>query len=187
MHRDRFAETVERLAAIADAMVVGDPRHPDTALGPLINDAAATRFRELVADARGNGARVVAGGGAEGRCARPTVLVDVSDTCRFHLEEGFAPIVSVAAFDDDDDAVAQANAGDLGLIAGVVSADSAAADRIARRLRAGAVHVNGPSIGDEPHVPFGGLGSSGMGRLGGMESVRFFTEQRTLYVHGQAV
>lgn len=183
VHRDRFDETVERLSAIADAMVVGDPRDPDTDLGPLINDAAAVRFRELVDDARGHGARVVAGGGIEGRYARPTVLVNVSEACRFHLDEGFAPIVSVAAFDDDDDAVAQANAGDLGLIASVVSADASAADRIARRLHAGAVHVNGPSIGDEPHVPFGGLGASGMGRLGGAESVRFFTEQRTFYTH----
>lgn len=184
VHRDRFEETVERLAEIADAMVVGDPRDPDTELGPLINDAAADRFRGLVDDARDHGATVVAGGQIEGRYGRPTVLVDVSDACRFHLEEGFAPIVSVAVFEDDDDAVAQANAGDLGLIASVISVDATAAGRLARRLRAGAVHVNGPSIGDEPHVPFGGLGASGFGRLGGAESVRFFTEQRTLYVHG---
>lgn len=183
VHRDRFDETVERLSAIAGAMVVGDPREPGTDLGPLINDAAAARFSELVDDARGHGAQVVAGGEIDGRYARPTVLTGVSDACRFHLEEGFVPIVSVAAFDDDDDAVAQANAGDLGLIASVLSADGAAADRVARRLRAGAVHVNGPSIGDEPHVPFGGLGASGMGRLGGTESVRFFTEQRTFYTH----
>ncbi|MFT4232614.1 MAG: aldehyde dehydrogenase family protein [Leucobacter sp.] len=183
VHRDRYAEAVERLSGIADGMVVGDPRDPAVDLGPLINDAAARHFSDLVADARENGARIAAGGSADGRYARPTVLTDLGAGCRFAAEEGFAPILSIAPFDDDDDAVRQANAGDLGLIAAVLSEDEAAAYRVARRIRAGAVHVNGPSVGDEPHVPFGGLGASGMGRLGGLESVRFYTEQRTFYLH----
>lgn len=183
IHRSRFDEAVERLASIADSMNVGDPRDLDTNLGPLINAAAATHFGELIEDARSNGARIVAGGSLDGLYARPTVLTQVSDECRFYLEEGFAPIVNVVAFDDDEDAVRRANEGDLGLIGAVISADATSAYRLARRVRAGAVHINGPSVGDEPHVPFGGLGASGMGRLGGQESVRFFTEQRTYYIH----
>ncbi|MGC0239409.1 aldehyde dehydrogenase family protein [Arthrobacter sp. SD76] len=183
VHRSRYDETLERLAAIADAMVVGDPRSAETDLGPLINTKAAEHFSELVDDATAQGSRVVAGGTRDGRFARPTVLADVSDACRYYAEEGFAPIISVTPFDDDDEAAARANQGDFGLIGAVISADRDAAYRLALRVRAGAIHVNGPSVGDEPHVPFGGLGASGMGRLGGMESVRFFTEQRSLYVH----
>ena len=186
-HESVAEELVERLTAAAEAMVVGDPREPATDLGPLIDDRAADAYRAFVADAVQHGATVRTGGTADGRCARPTVLTGVGPACRFHAEEGFAPLVSVTAVASDDEAVAAANDGDLGLIASVVCGDEARALRIARRVRAGAVHVNGPSVGDEPHVPFGGLGASGAGRLGGEESVRFFTEQRTFYVHGSDV
>ncbi|MFT3797130.1 aldehyde dehydrogenase family protein [Microbacterium sp.] len=186
VHRSRYEELCERMADAARGMVVGDPRNAGTDLGPLINDRAAAHFTELVEDARRGGAKILAGGTSDGRWAQPTVLTDVGDSCRFAVEEGFAPIVSIEAFDSDDDAVRRANAGELGLIAAVISADHSAAERLAHLLRAGAVHVNGPSVGDEPHVPFGGLAASGMGRLGGWESVRFFTEQRSLYLHGAA-
>ena len=184
VHRSRYAEAVDRLVAIAESMNVGDPRDPAVQLGPLINAGAAEHFSELVEDARGLGAGVAAGGSIDGLYARPTVLTDVNDRCRFFAEEGFAPIVNVVPYDDDDDALAKANEGELGLIAAVISDDADRAYRLARRVRAGAVHVNGASVGDEPHVPFGGLGASGMGRLGGRDSVRFYTEQRTFYLHG---
>lgn len=183
VHADLVDDLVARLSAIADAMVVGDPARPEVDLGPLINDAAALHFSELIEDAVSHGAQVTAGGTRVGRLARPTVLTGVTSACRFDLEEGFAPIVSITPFRDDDEAVALANSGTLGLIGSVISADGGAALALAKRVRAGAVHVNGPSVGDEPHVAFGGLGDSGAGRLGGEESVRFFTEQRTFYVH----
>ncbi len=183
VHRDRLEELVEGLAGIADGMRVGDPRDPEVQVGPLIDDTAAAHFTELVEDATAHGARVAAGGSADGRFARPTVLTGVPTDARYHFEEGFAPIVGVVPVDGDDEAVQAANAGAYGLIASVISADPDAAYALAGRIRAGAVHVNGPSVGDEPHVPFGGLGESGMGRLGGTESARFFTEQRSFYVH----
>jgi benzaldehyde dehydrogenase (NAD) len=183
VHRDRYREAVDRLAAIADGMTVGDPRRAGTDLGPVITNRAAERFRELISDARAHGADVAAGGQLTDRYARPTVLTGLDPSSRFAVEEGFLPIVEVIPFDDDLDAIAIANSLEEGLIGSVISADRDAAYSLARELRAGAVHVNGPSIGDEPHVPFGGLGASGMGRLGGADSVAFFTDQRTLYVH----
>lgn len=183
VHRSRFDEFVTRLTGIADGMVLGDPREAGVDLGPVINDSAATRFAELIDDARSAGTTVAAGGGADGRYVRPTVLTELPGTCRFATEEAFVPIVEVTPFDHDDEAVAKANALEEGLIASVISADRHQAYLLAQHLRTGAVHVNGPSVGDEPHVPFGGVGASGMGRLGGAESVRFFTEQRSLYVH----
>ncbi|QNE21345.1 aldehyde dehydrogenase family protein [Kribbella qitaiheensis] len=183
VHRSRFDETVERLTTIADSMMVGDPRDPATDIGPVINDSAARRFAELITDARSAGATVMAGGDIDGRHARPTILTEVPTACRFATEEGFLPIVEVLPFDSDDQAVELANSLEEGLIASVMSADRDQAYAVAQRLRTGAVHVNGPSVGDEPHVPFGGIGASGMGRLGGTESLHFYTEQRSLYVH----
>lgn len=183
-HESRVDELVDRLAAAADAMVVADPREAGTDLGPLISADAAAAFTWLVDDAVAHGAELRAGGSRDGLYARPTVLTGVGPDCRLADEESFAPVVAVTPFADDDEAVALANAGDLGLIASVFSQDQSWAQRVAGRLRAGAVHVNGPSVGDEPHVPFGGLAGSGAGRLGGVESLRFFTEQRTFYLHG---
>jgi acyl-CoA reductase-like NAD-dependent aldehyde dehydrogenase len=183
VHRDRAAELIDRLAAFADGMSLGDPRSTETEIGPVINDAAAATHRSMIDDAVSNGARVVAGGTADGLFLRPTVLTGVTRASRFYLEESFTPIVSVASFTDDDDAIRLANVGDYGLVSSVASADGAAAEALAGRIAAGAVHVNGPSVGDEPHVPFGGVGASGVGRLGGEESLRFFTEQRTIYRH----
>ncbi|MFT4307542.1 MAG: aldehyde dehydrogenase family protein [Microbacterium sp.] len=183
VHRGRYQELVDRLAFEAERIVVGDPRDPDTQLGPLINDRAAAAFRSLVADAKAKGAIAVAGGTIDGRYASATVLTGVRPGQDYYLDEGFVPIVSVIPVDDDDEAVAIANDTEYGLVGSVVSADGDAARRLARRMRAGAVHVNGPSVGDEPHVAFGGLGASGVGRLGGEESLRFFTEQRTFYLH----
>lgn len=179
-------ELTDRLSEAAAGVVVGDPRLRGTQLGPLINDIAAERFERFVDDARATGAQIRAGGRRDGRYALPTVLSALPPGASYYTEEGFCPIVSVHPVDSDEEALAVANSGGYGLIGAVFSSDGHKAARMAARMHAGAVHVNGPSVGDEPHVPFGGLGASGMGRLGGSESVRFFTEQRTLYLHDDA-
>ncbi|WP_158437745.1 aldehyde dehydrogenase family protein [Naasia lichenicola] len=167
------------------AMIVGDPREPTTDLGPLINIAAARHFSELVKDAHRTGASLLLGDAdIDGAYARPVVLEGLGREARLFHEEAFAPIVSLQRAVDDEDAIRMANDTEFGLIASVVSADPAHALHVASRVRSGAVHVNGPSVGDEPHVPFGGIGLSGFGRLGGVESLRTFTEQRTVYLHG---
>ena len=184
VHRSRAQELTERLAAIADAMIVGDPRDQTSDLGPLINSRAATSFHDLVVDAVDHGARVLSGGpDLDGLYARPTVLEDLARSSRLYYQESFSPVVSIHPVADDDEALRVANDTDYGLIGSVIAKDSSRAESIASRLRAGAVHVNGPSVGDEPHVAFGGLGDSGYGRLGGMESVRAFTDQRSFYLH----
>lgn len=185
VHRSIAGELAERLAATARRMTTGDPRDAGTDLGPLINGAAADRFHRLVADGVRRGARVLSGGiDMEGLFARATVVADLPGTAELTTQESFAPIVTVHAVDSDDEAIALANDTDYGLIAAVLSADHHRAEHVARQLNVGAAHVNGPSVGDEPHVPFGGLAMSGYGRLGGDESVRTFTEQRSLYLHG---
>ena len=185
VHAARFEELTDRLAAFADAMVVGDPREEGTELGPLVNAAAAASVTRLVDDAVAQGATLRSGGRPEGLYARPTVVTGLPRSALLSGQESFGPLVSVQAAADDAAAVELANEGPYGLVASVASADPGRAEALARRIRAGAVHVNGPSVGDEPHVPFGGLGASGYGRLGGAESVRTFTDQRTFYLHGR--
>ena len=176
---------LEQFSAVVADLRVGDPRAADTDLGPLINEPAVKNYRRLVDDALDRGAAISAGSGeADGLFATPVVLTDIErDAALFH-EEAFSPVVSVHRFHTDAEAVALANDTHYGLIASVISGDTARGLAIASRLRTGAVHVNGSSIGDEPHVPFGGVAWSGFGRLGGIESVRTFTEQRTIYAHG---
>ncbi|MDJ1372622.1 aldehyde dehydrogenase family protein [Gulosibacter molinativorax] len=183
VHHSLRDELVRKLSDFANEMTVGDPAKVDTDLGPVIDDAAAERFDGYMVDAVEHGAQVTAGGLRDGRYVRPTVLTDVPTAAKVRFQETFLPLVHVTEFETDAEAIALANEGQFGLIASVVSKDEAAAVSLARQIRAGAVHVNGPSVGDEPHVPFGGLGLSGAGRLGGEESVRFFTTQRTYYIH----
>lgn len=186
VHHSRADELTERLAAAAQAMSVGDPRLDATDLGPLINLRAATSFRDLVLDAVDHGADVRSGGPeVDGLYARPTVLANLATSARLYHQESFSPVVSIHPVADDQEALRVANDTEYGLVGSVIAADPARAEGVAAGLHAGAVHVNGPSVGDEPHVAFGGLRASGYGRLSGMESVRTFTDQRTFYLHGR--
>ena len=174
-----------RIAALASRLQVGDPSLDDTDLGPLISLTAAENFRALVRDAVDKGASMLTGtGDTDGCFAAPVVLEALPTSARLSREEAFSPVVSIEAAVNETDAIHRANDSEFGLIASVLSSDPDHGWRVAEQLQVGAVHVNGPSNGDEPHVPFGGVGASGFGRLGGMESVRTFTEQRTLYLHG---
>ncbi|MXP23393.1 aldehyde dehydrogenase family protein [Gordonia sp. HNM0687] len=180
-----FDDLTERVLAKTSALRVGDPRDPANDYGPLINQRAAEGFRTLVSDAVNSGARILHGSGeTDGLYAEPVVLTDLPTTARAFYEEAFSPVVSLQRASDEADAIRQANDTELGLMASVISGDDGHALSVANRIHSGAIHVNSSSIGDEPHVPFGGIGASGFGRLGGLESVRTFTEQRTIYLHG---
>jgi benzaldehyde dehydrogenase (NAD) len=184
VHRSLADELAQRVAAIAQSMTVGDPRLTGSVLGPLIHDGAVQNFQALVGDAVDRGAVAVTGGPERHNLyVSPTVLVGVPVGAQLTTQESFSPVVAIHPVSSDDEAVHVANSTEFGLIASVISSDLARAQRIARRLSVGAVHVNGPSVGDEPHVPFGGVGASGFGRLGGSESVHMFTEQKTVYLH----
>jgi benzaldehyde dehydrogenase (NAD) len=185
VHHSVADELTERVTAIATAMRVGDPRSNETALGPLINDTGVENFQALVSDAIDRGAAATCGGPQRDHLyVAPTVLTDVPVDAQLTTRESFSPVVTIHPVTSDDEAIHLANNTEFGLIASVLSSDPARAQSVARKLNVGAVHINGPSIGDEPHVPFGGVGASGFGRLGGTESVHMFTEQKTLYLHG---
>ena len=174
-----FDAFLERFVERAAKLKVGDPTADKAnVIGPLINDKQAARVRDHIDDAVAKGAQVVLGGTVNGRYAEPTILTGVTPDMRIYREETFGPVVPVIPFGVDEDAIAIANDTEYGLSSGVVSRDEARALAIAERLETGMCHVNCSSINDEPHAPFGGVKSSGVGRQGGRWSTETFTETR---------
>jgi acyl-CoA reductase-like NAD-dependent aldehyde dehydrogenase len=122
------------------------------------------------------GARLLTGGVPTGRCFPPTVLADVPPTSELAFDETFGPVVLLEACDGAEDALRRANATDFGLAAGIITGDPYRGLDLARRLRAGIVHVNDQPVNDEPQMPFGGVKDSGAGRFGIGFAAEEFTE-----------
>jgi vanillin dehydrogenase len=169
---------VERLGERAAALSVGDPREPETQLGPMVNRSALERVAGLVDDAVQRGAQVVTGGEAEGPCYRPTVLTGVTPEMRIYHEESFGPVVGVVSVDTPEEAVRIANDTEYGLAAAVFGGHVSTALELARQIESGICHVNGSTVHDEPQMPFGGVKASGWGRFGGKAAIEEFTELR---------
>jgi vanillin dehydrogenase len=175
----------ERLAERAKALTVGDPREPDTMIGPLINAGALERMSDLVADALAGGARALTGGEADGPCFPPTVLSGVTPQMRLYSEESFGPLLAVIEVDGAEEAVAVANDTEYGLSAAVFSRNVPAALELAQRIESGICHINDATVHDEPQMPFGGVKASGWGRFGGRAALEEFTELRWITVQEQ--
>jgi acyl-CoA reductase-like NAD-dependent aldehyde dehydrogenase len=186
VHSSFAEEFTTKLAAKISRLQHGDPADPATVVGPVINDRSAKRVAELVQDAVAQGARVRTGGGdPEGARYAATVLDQVTPSMRIYHEEIFGPVVTVIAFDSDDEAIAIANDTDLGLTAGVLTEDTRRGLAVARRLRTGIVHINNQTVDDEPQAPFGGVKSTGYGRFGGRWGVEAFTDTRWVTIAGK--
>jgi acyl-CoA reductase-like NAD-dependent aldehyde dehydrogenase len=161
VERPVYETFVSRLAARAAALPSGDPATPGTIIGPLITPAARERVAREVDEAVAAGARVLAGGTSDGPCYLPTILADVPPGARIHSEETFGPVLVAQPVDDADEAIAVANATSYGLSAGLITGDNQRGFALARRIDAGAVHVNDQTIADEPQLPLGGVKDSG--------------------------
>jgi acyl-CoA reductase-like NAD-dependent aldehyde dehydrogenase len=172
------SEFVERFAAKARALTVGDPREGKTALGAVIDRAAVQHVNTLIEDAVAKGANIVAGGRSETVLMPATVVDGVTSSMKLYRDESFGPVVGIIRARDELDAIRLANDGEYGLSAAVFTRDMARGLRVARQVRSGMCHINGATVHDEPQMPFGGVGSSGYGRFGGKAGISEFTELR---------
>ncbi|MEV0850159.1 aldehyde dehydrogenase [Streptomyces sp. NPDC049954] len=184
--RSRYEEVVTVVKEVVESLKVGDPRDPDTFIGPMIRRDQQQKVRDYIETGVKEGARLVTGGpevpvGLErGYYVTPTVFADVDNSMRIAQEEIFGPVLVVIAYEDEDEAVRIANDSEYGLSGGVWSEDEGHALAIARRIRTGTVTVNGASVGFDG--PFGGFKASGLGREYGFAGLHTYLEYKTVTV-----
>jgi aldehyde dehydrogenase (NAD+) len=147
-------------------------------IGPVINATQLRKIKEQVDEAVAAGATLLCGGKNEGLFYQPTVLGNVTRKMKVFREETFGPVAPIIRASNDEEAIEIANDSDYGLSAGIMTRNEERGLSIAQRLRTGMAHNNDSSINDEPHVPFGGIGASGLGRHGGKPGIDTFTELR---------
>lgn len=173
--RPVYEPFAERFVAASQAMVVGDPLDERVDVGPMIDAREAERIEGWVREAQAAGATVLTGGRREGAVYWPTVLADVTPQMKVVAEEAFAPVASIIACDDFEEALAQADATEFGLQVGVFTRDIQRVFQAIRRLNFGGVIINDTPVFRADHMPYGGNRQSGLGR----EGVRFAIEEMT--------
>ncbi len=180
---------VERFVAATRKLRVGDPLDLDTDQGALISRNHFDKVMSYIRLARAEGGKILCGGEPSvvpGRCQhghfiQPTVVANLPADCRVNQEEIFGPVVTIAPFRSEDEAIGLANAAPFGLSASLWTRDLARAHRVAERLETGTVWINCWLLRDL-RTPFGGVKNSGIGREGGDEALRFFTEPKTVCI-----
>lgn len=179
-------EFVDRMIARAKTIVVGPTRDWDTDMGPVIDANQRDRILSYIEGARAEGATVALGGTkvtgegfTEGFWVAPTIITGVRPDMRIAREEVFGPVLSVIAYDTDDEAVAVANDSDYGLAASIWSSDNARALAMAERIQSGSVWIN-DAHGINCRLPFGGYKQSGLGRELGPQALDAYTEVKTV-------
>ena len=178
VHRRVLEPFIEKFIAATAKLKVGDPRDPDTAIGPMISESEAARAEQWVNDAVAAGAKIVAGGQRRGAVLHPTILVNARRDMKILCEEIFAPVVSIIPFDSLDDAIAEINSTEFGLACGIFTRDINTALTAARRIHVGVVHINESSSSRVDLIPFSGVKDSGLGREGPKYAMQEMTEER---------
>lgn len=178
---------VEKLAAKATAVPVGNPATDQVALGPMISASQVSRAHSIVEETVAAGATLAAGGTHEGLYYRPTVLSGVKPGMRAFEEEIFGPVAAITTFSDDDEAIILANQTQYGLSAAVISKSIARAMALGNQLRTGLLHINDQTVADDVVNPFGGRGASGNGTsIGGPANWDEFSQWQWVTIRDEA-
>jgi len=177
---------LEKFAAKVRTLTAGDPRQGAAPLGAVVDVKTAEKLKGLIDDAVAKGAKVIAAGEPDGVLVPAHIVADVTAGMRLYSEESFGPVVAVIRAKDEADAIRIANDSEYGLSAAVFTKDAARGLKVARQIRSGICHINGPTVHDEAQMPFGGVGASGYGRFGGKAGIAEFTELRWITVETEA-
>ncbi|QJY48965.1 aldehyde dehydrogenase [Pseudonocardia broussonetiae] len=185
VHADVHDELVRLVAERASRIRLGDPNDPDTEMGPVANRQQYEKVVGYLESARAEGGVFATGGGPDtergGLFVRPTVVTGVTADSTIVREEVFGPVLAAYTFTDEDEAITLANDTPFGLAGAVWTKDVHRAHRVAARIRAGTVWINAYRV-VSPSVPFGGFKSSGLGRENGIDAVRAYTEDKSVWV-----
>ncbi|MEZ5048280.1 MAG: aldehyde dehydrogenase [Saprospiraceae bacterium] len=172
----------------AKSLKVGHPDDPETRVGAIVSQAHFEKIKSYIEIAKTEGGQISCGGNVvklegyeEGWYFQPTIIEGLNQQCRTNQEEIFGPVVTIQPFDSDEEALNNANATEYGLSATVWTQNLTRAHRMARDLEAGIVWIN-TWLNRDLRTPFGGVKNSGMGREGGMEALRFFTEPKNICI-----
>src|SRR5256714_1780718 len=190
VERSAYKDFVDRFTAKASQLKIGDPLDEKTEQGAIVNKAQLDKVKIYVDLAQKEGGKIALGGKApespndrtrEGYFFPPTVIVDLPVACRTNREEIFGPVVTITPFDNEEEVIGYANDTDYGLASSVWTQNLNRAHRVAERIHTGTVWVNCWLVRDL-RVPFGGMKQSGVGREGGEEALRFFTEAKNVCI-----
>lgn len=189
IHRPIYDKYKEGFLRELEKRTVGDPQHPDTKLGAIVSQMHFEKVLGYIELAKAEGGKILAGGhpvNLEGRCKdgwfiAPTVIEGLPYTCRTNQEEIFGPVVTLTPFDTEEEALEMANSTQYGLAATVWTENLSRAHRVAAKLESGIVWINCWLVRDL-RTPFGGVKNSGLGREGGFEALKFFTEEKNVCI-----
>lgn len=170
------------LADAASKLKVGDPKLPETNVGPMIDLAEAERAETWVREASSQGAELALGGEREGPLLWPSILTNVGVEMKVMCQEIFAPVISIAPFEDLEDAIDKVNGTPFGLAAGIFTSDLNAGLQAARHVRVGSFHINDTSSSRVDLMPYGGVKDSGFGREGPKYAIHDMTEERLITI-----
>lgn len=183
VHRSLYEEFNRKYKEKVSSLKVGDPKDPDTIIGPVMNERQASTLARLIDQGISEGAVPLLKGEITDNLVHPTILTDVSPDMCVAQEELFGPVVSVMPFDSDEEAIELANNTTFGLSGAVHTGSVDRGVQLAQQVETGMIHVNDITINDEPIVAFGGEKNSGIGRLNGEWSLDEFTTMKWISVN----
>lgn len=183
VQEDVYDAFMDKLVEAVKGLNVGDPTDPATDVGPMISEAEAERAEEWIQEAVANGAKLYTGGGRQGVVVEPTILGNVTETCRVCKEEAFAPLVMVNSYKSIDDAITMVNQSKYGLQGGLFTSSLEIMLKGAREIEVGGLMINETSVFRSDEMPYGGVKESGIGREGPRYAIEEMTETKLVVIH----